>query len=527
EPALTHRVAIQFSGGPVLNPYYDWVPATGATSGIVTREIVTTETCNSCHDPLALHGGGRVETQLCVVCHNADSSEPNALASIDFKVMIHKIHRGKDLPSVIAGTPYQIYGFRDSLHDYSELGYPRDIRNCSWCHAGTATASLPGSTANLTSQGDSWAEVPTMEACGACHDDLDFALHQGGQTDNSGCQSCHNPGGVAGSISAAHYPEALAESGDFSLQILSLSNTAPGETPVIRFSLTSPNAASAPVDVKGPVINRLRAALAWSTSDYTNHDSGSASYSRTDAPTLATDNGDGSWNLTAAAPVPATATGSGMLIFEGRFNGDAELIPLVTEPMYFPITDATAVPRRQVVSQQKCNNCHGQLAAHGGNRTNTEAGCQGCHNPRLASSDKKPLDFKYMIHGIHAAAYRDTPYSVGNNIFDTTTVHFPGNLSNCTSCHEGNSWQLPLAAGVLASTWDSGADEAVYSDDVMVSAASSVCSSCHDSALARTHMEQNGGDFIATETSANSESCSICHGPGRTADIGVIHGLSD
>jgi formate-dependent nitrite reductase cytochrome c552 subunit len=80
---------------------------------------------------------------------------------------------------------------------------------------------------------------------------------------------------------------------------------------------------------------------------------------------------------------------------------------------------------------------------------------------------------------------------------------------------------------------DVGADPAILTDDVVISPNSAVCSTCHVSDLAKTHMEQNGGDFAATKAadgslvSAGSESCALCHGPGRSSDVGVVHGVGD
>ena len=56
--------------------------------------------------------------------------------------MIHKIHRGGDLPSVQAGGEYHIIGFQqsDNIYGGDPLGkvpdvvFPQDIRNCTTCH---------------------------------------------------------------------------------------------------------------------------------------------------------------------------------------------------------------------------------------------------------------------------------------------------------------------------------------------------------------------------------------------------------
>ncbi len=52
-----------------------------------------------------------------------------------------------------------------------------------------------------------------------------------------------------------------------------------------------------------------------------------------------------------------------------------------------------------------------------------------------------------------------------------------------------------------------------------------VCFACHDSTSDMAHFELNGGSIYETRTKglSNIETCLICHGPGRIADIKEVH----
>jgi OmcA/MtrC family decaheme c-type cytochrome len=196
QPNVTHRVTIQQANSayPRYNATYDFVPAGGAVFG---REIVKTSKCNECHSELRVHGS-RVETKLCVTCHNPGSwvaGSPNT--TVDFKVMVHKIHMSEHLPSVESGGSYKI-----GTADFSEVKFPQDVRNCTKCHDGSDPA---------TPQGSNWQLQPSREACGACHDNVNFETgvgHAGGPKDNSTCLACHSTGGMVGSIATSHIPVA-------------------------------------------------------------------------------------------------------------------------------------------------------------------------------------------------------------------------------------------------------------------------------------------------------------------------------
>jgi hypothetical protein len=123
----------------VANEVEHFVPS--GSSEPLPRDIVTTETCNGrCHDPVAIHGGSRQKVELCVLCHNPSQGiDPDTGNSVDMPLMIHKIHMGAQLTE-----GYTIIGYRQSVHDYSEVIYPAPINECEACHTGgTPTENFP------------------------------------------------------------------------------------------------------------------------------------------------------------------------------------------------------------------------------------------------------------------------------------------------------------------------------------------------------------------------------------------------
>jgi len=176
---------------------YNFVPNGSKVSK--THDVIRTESCNSCHDQLSFHGGARRGVEMCVLCHNQAMVDTGSGGSLDFKVMVHELHMGEKLPSVAAGSKLVLNGL-----DFSNVAYPADPgdpRNCETCHSQKTGAAQ--ATAYLTN--------PTREACGACHNDVNFASgakHPGGpQIDDNLCANCHFPKGELdfdASITGAH-----------------------------------------------------------------------------------------------------------------------------------------------------------------------------------------------------------------------------------------------------------------------------------------------------------------------------------
>lgn len=103
--------------------------------------------------------------------------------------------------------------------------------------------------------------------------------------------------------------------------------------------------------------------------------------------------------------------------------------------------------------------------------------------------------------------------------YDEDTVHYPGDLADCGSCHQGDSYQLPLPLHRQPI-------KVSRDDNTYTTAIAAVCQGCHDSATAQAHMAQAGGALFAVDydTAAGVvESCEVCHRSGAIADIDAVH----
>jgi OmcA/MtrC family decaheme c-type cytochrome len=107
--------------------------------------------------------------------------------------MVHKIHRGEDLE-----RGYVVMGYRSSVHDYSHVEFPGDLRNCEKCHVNDSyTLPLPLGLLDTVTNYDYWTPTePIGSACLSCHDDLSSAAHAAANTSLIGesCTACHGTG---------------------------------------------------------------------------------------------------------------------------------------------------------------------------------------------------------------------------------------------------------------------------------------------------------------------------------------------
>ena len=565
----THRLGIEIRGqAPISsNGIITFVPAGGAP--LVERRIVNNGTCNACHDRLEFHGGPRTDVDYCVTCHNPSSIDGDTGNGVDMKRLVHNIHSAR--------ADYQIVGYGGSVHDWSDLVWTQDIRNCTTCHQESDTN---------TPQASNWRLVPNREACGTCHyndgDDTngqhDYMIEDGEHplglllTDDTQCLTCHGPDSTiadgAVQVAIAHQIPTQTESMRFQFNIESVSDMVVGSMPTVELSVTNPLDGTY-YDILSDVefttcaggASRLAVGIAWDTADYTNTGSGAAPAQPISLNPLTCFGNPGAtpvvgspgiFSITSATPIPANAIGTAAVTIDGHpavdIDGVVNRIPVTNVVEYVGIDGATAVARREVVDIVNCDNCHKELSLHGNNRTDNPQVCVTCHNPNATDinrrnapctdtlgTDDTPIDFKFMVHAIHASGETGVPYNVcgyGNSAH-TFDIHSPGQIANCEGCHKQGTYFPVDPNAVLGTTVDAGADPSTPIDDRVISPNTAVCSACHVSDLAAEHMVQNGGDFNATKAadstliSSGVETCELCHGEGRTADVEVMHKVRD
>jgi OmcA/MtrC family decaheme c-type cytochrome len=363
-----------------------------------------------------------------------------------------------------------------------------------------------------------WMTNPSRKTCGSCHDYIDWDTGQGHsannwpQTSDNNCYLCHGPdsgGEYDPSVNATHQVWwKSAQLPGLLVELIDIVDTDPGDTPTVTFKIGDKFGPLNPSDV-----NRLRFRLNGPNTDFSFNEEESVD-------DKAVWKGDNVWAYTFETAIPMDAMGSYTVSVEGRNNADidtgSEIISerdAIENPMLaFAVTDSSAKARRVIVDDAKCEACHGNVSLHGDNRKNAQY-CVTCHNPTLLDIADVPesVNQKWMIHKIHRGADLENGYTVirsrGTYVFDD--VHYTGDLRNCEACHVNDSHLLPLPSGLIPQLtpnfwWDE------------IDPVASSCLSCHDGDDAVIHAYVNTSMVFG-------ESCSTCHGQGRSASVEMLH----
>ena len=480
DPTLTHRLTIQIGGNilntspsiPFANPIniiHDFIPATGkvVTTANTQREIVTTTACNECHGETfktAPHTA-RVDARYCVVCHTSQRAfgravvtsasgviPPTSSAYVvddevlgDFPNMIHKIHAG----SAIAGTSLSKKGYNYAGFLLEKItGFPMSPANCRVCHK--AENSL---------QGDNWNLAPSRQACGSCHDGVNFATgagHSSGnlvQPNDASCTTCHNATAIKGYHmqvnKTVNNPETPAGMVNFSYDI-NEAKVASNNDLTIKFRILGDGA---PVSLATPA-----AGLTVALSGFTGAPSFLLAYAQAqDGITAPADYN----NLGKVAGQPATVSIANLLntnnaatlgniagpdasgyytatilgTSTSAFPAGSKMRAVALQGYFTQVSPAAArhtvsvikavngdAVRRSVVDPAKCGKCHEWFEGHGGNRVYDTQVCVTCHNPNLSTSGRTITDAK--LSGFNFTPTQLAILTNWDSAFNKTTVGY-------------------------------------------------------------------------------------------------------
>ncbi len=231
----------------VGNTVYDFLY--GDASAVEPRAVVQVQNCAQCHDTIQHHteglpGGGIMrDVRVCVTCHVAGAEDMNDPAvaggtpgaTIEFKVMIHKIHNSENLPSYqgiatnpdgsrnynVPREPYELVSEDLEVREYEiqfpvwpnlNIAMPKDYGyTISEDIPTKSLAKWDGPTSKFINEvrpddGRSWRSMDDktrmgVTACAKCHGDPDDAgpleaPAQGNlsyiQPTRRACGSCHD-----------------------------------------------------------------------------------------------------------------------------------------------------------------------------------------------------------------------------------------------------------------------------------------------------------------------------------------------
>jgi len=524
DASATHRLGIVIRGtqpgGTVsmatpANMTFDFVPNGGTVTS--TRTIVQRSSCDNCHQGQIIGHGDRRDPNLCVTCHTDQTkygfvkvTETATTVSGAYKRtstdesaftlprMIHQTHMGKELVK----TGYNLNGHCNPVTGagmaqcLNTVGFPQNPANCTTCHDGSATKSDGSVNANKTADGDNWKNVPSIIACGSCHDGIDFATgsgitladkaadiaagvavgttqtgHVGGaQTNNVNCQACHTPGTTVGGdvvivhrsyIPSMNNPVVKAGLHTFEYKISGVTINASNQLVVDFQVLMDGTAVALPISgfTGGPsflvIYGTAQDGLTQSSDWNSKHDAASL------ADVLAGANGN-SLTLTDAATntytavIASSSAGAYSTVHSLTLPADAKMVTAMMAGAYSDGT--TSVPgipammaatgntpdgkanvaRRVIFSKEKCDTCHDRLGTvpnfHGGSYS--IAMCAACHTPIQGGSTGWSASFRVWVHGIHSAAKRTVPFTWHQAAdFHAEEIGYPGKLNNCEACH--------------------------------------------------------------------------------------------
>jgi OmcA/MtrC family decaheme c-type cytochrome len=480
---------------------FEFIPNGGAA---VKRTVVSDAACNNCHEHMQAHGSRRT-VDLCLTCHTpgwiiaADSATGRTANPIDFRQMIHQIHQGQTM--VDPGAPARVYKWSATV-DFSNVAFapPNSVKNCTVCHEGGA-------------QADAWKTNPNQAACSSCH-----TAHPGTTgafPPDDECILCHKADvdSLAPSTAKVHSPFYDASTNTtFVGKTIEITINSVDVTTLTAATVTFTTKVNGVLaDIKTNPLTSLRFTFAGPATDYGSDAVGgvpfnwytnSGGYNQSAA--LGGTSGAASLTATGTAgqfraPLGNVTNLNGFTMGVGVEAYFLETGTCVSAPppaaacvpstkewpqkptamIYKKVGTGSAVARRTLVDNDKCNKCHEDLGFHGGEARKTPQYCATCHNAQNVNEERtsqfrvipgtttpfnkfpNTVQLSVMVHKIHKGSDLANEYCIGaTRDFrgDALAVPpilpgeappvcftgaYPGVLENCQGCHVAGGYNLP------------------------------------------------------------------------------------
>lgn len=211
---------------------------------------------------------------------------------------------------------------------------------------------------------------------------------------------------------------------------------------------------------------------------------------------------DYTFGTKAPATFDATATHSIGMQAERDLSKFGYDTTFTSDDVYTFVPNGAPVTNvRDVVNEASCNGCHNPLNAHGSPGPRQKmAFCVLCHTPQSTNPDSlNTVDMKVFIHKLHMGSSLPS-VAAGGDYFvvhrgskvDYSTIVFPQDVRNCTSCHAAGPKQ--------ADNWKLNPSRAV-------------CGSCHDNVNFAT------GQNHVNLPQVDDNMCHNCHNSQQTLDF--------
>ncbi len=555
--------------------------------------------CVTCHNEQRKYGNAEATTTA--TGYSGFTYKINDRAVGNMPDFLHRVHMGKELTKTG-------YNYANVL--FNEITYPQPVTNCVKCHDGAKTAQgdnwkkVPSATAcgtchdginfttglGTTLMGATTGHIGKAQAndstCVLCHDAASNVVYHV-TVDPTGANGRGGyPLNTATDVPTVGFPSGQGPSIPVASQL-----NMPAGVYKIGFEIKQVTVAGAAGAKKATVVYRILkdgAPVTLNATGFlmTNVDGTPSVYVGYGLPqdgiTTPVDwnasisatvlqlrdksagnsqtgpDASGYYTATLAAVVPDAAkmvTGAIGINYNGFVQLGLAAYPKgirLREPAFVMKLADGFTARRAIVSNAKCNSCHGQLGVgpsfHSGARNNGE-GCAICHQANTATGHVGVaysfgggwnVGVKNMVHSIHSGKKREQAFTyeaTAANPLGFKEVTYPGVLSNCEQCHVAGSYDFSTAANAAAvpnllwttdakgnmtndavtnptgiasiglSPWVTtlGRGQVNYAtDNLVTSPVTSACFGCHDSKIAVAHMQLNGGTVYGSVSAVSS-----------------------